>query len=151
MSNGEFVKLMKVQDYAAGGPPVDVTQQVRDRDPTAIPRILVRIEKTDAPSHVPQPKFYSIARTCTHRGCNILLGGAWGAADKPITYFTVDADGAVRAVIECPCHGTRFDLLTGKKLRDPEDGTARDLARFETKIDDVEGEPWVFIALQAQA
>jgi cytochrome b6-f complex iron-sulfur subunit len=38
--------------------------------------------------------------TCTHQGCTV----GWSAADK---------------LIECPCHGSRYDPTTGRPVRGP--------------------------------
>lgn len=37
--------------------------------------------------------------TCTHQGCTV--------------------DGVKEGVIECPCHGSRFDAVTGKPVQGP--------------------------------
>ena len=45
--------------------------------------------------------FYALDDTCTHRGCSLSQG-------------TADAQG-----VTCPCHGSKFDLKTGKVLHPP--------------------------------
>jgi nitrite reductase/ring-hydroxylating ferredoxin subunit len=147
MANDSYIQVMRVSDFKVGDSPIDITDIVRANDANAVPRILCRIEATDAPSADPKPKFFSIARTCAHRGCNILVGGPWGSAPKPLTYFTVEANDVVRAVIECPCHGTRYDLTNGQMVREPESGSASNLRRFETVIKRVNEEDHVFVAI----
>ncbi len=148
-ANG-YVKIMKVVDFAANEKPVDITDAVTAVKADAIPRILSRLETSDATVVNPRPVFASIARTCTHQRCNILVGGNWGVVDEPITYPTVGTDNSIRATIECPCHGTRFDLISGEVLRGPTSGSATDLAMFATKVEDVDGEPHVFVAIEPQ-
>ncbi len=43
-------------------------------------------------------KYYAIGDKCTHMGCSLSEG---------------DLEGTV---ITCPCHGTKFDITTGKVL-----------------------------------
>jgi 3-phenylpropionate/trans-cinnamate dioxygenase ferredoxin subunit len=47
-------------------------------------------------------KYYAIGDKCTHRGCK-LSGG------------TLKEDG----VVECPCHGSNFDVKTGNVVKGP--------------------------------
>jgi len=46
-------------------------------------------------------KFYAIGNTCTHRGCRLSEG-------------KVDGDQ-----VKCRCHGSVFDLRTGKVIHGP--------------------------------
>jgi len=46
--------------------------------------------------------FFAIGDVCTHRGCR-LSGG-----------FIVDKE-----IVECPCHGSQFNLITGAVVRGP--------------------------------
>ena len=142
MANGqsEYIPVIKVSDFKVGAPPMDVSETVGETHSEADERILARVETGNG------PRFYSIARTCTHQGCNILLGGPqWAIVDKPITFFLVGDDGAARAVIQCPCHGSRFDLLSGERLRGP--APPGRLNSFGTKIDQVNGEDFVFVSV----
>ena len=46
-------------------------------------------------------KYYAISNKCTHRGCSL-------------------SEGTVRGNnIECPCHGSVFDIRTGKAVNGP--------------------------------
>lgn len=47
-------------------------------------------------------KYYAIGDKCTHRGCK-LSGG------------TLKENG----VVECPCHGSNFDVKTGDVVKGP--------------------------------
>jgi nitrite reductase/ring-hydroxylating ferredoxin subunit len=47
-------------------------------------------------------KYYAIGDKCTHRGCK-LSGG------------TLKENG----VVECPCHGSSFDVKTGNVVKGP--------------------------------
>ncbi|MCK1564305.1 Rieske (2Fe-2S) protein [Bradyrhizobium sp. 173] len=152
MTNGiaGFVQTIKVNDLLPGDPPLDITDIIRQADSNATPRILARIElhKPDGEQPPPPPKFFSIARRCTHSGCNILKGSPnWATADRPIV-FSMLADGAVYPVIQCPCHGSRFDLTTGQRLLGPAP-PGGNLARFETRIEMVGDDSFVFVALAA--
>lgn len=142
-----FVQTIRVQDLKPGSPPLDITETVQLVRKDAIPRILVRIEvhKPDRVDPAPMPQFFSIARRCTHASCNILKGGAnWKRVDRPIVYAMLDAGRVDYAVIECPCHGSRFDLTTGERLLGP---AILSLPRFDVKIEPVDGEPHVFVAI----
>jgi Rieske Fe-S protein len=150
MTNGHagFAQTVRVRDLKPGDPPIDITDAVRQVHPNATPRILARIEvhKADGVEPAPPPKFFSIARRCTHSGCNILKGSPnWAIVDRPIVYSMLGADSVEYAVIECPCHGSRFDLTTGDRLLGP--APEGRLARFEVKIEPVNGEPFVFVAI----
>ena len=46
-------------------------------------------------------RFYAIGDTCTHRGCSLADG---------------DLDGTI---LQCACHGSRFDVTTGAVVRGP--------------------------------
>jgi Rieske Fe-S protein len=149
MTNGVpgFAQTIKVQDMKPGDPPVDITDAVRLVDANATPRILTRIEvnKVGGAEPAPPPKFFSIARRCTHSGCNILKGSPnWATVDRPIVFSMLGASGVAYAAIECPCHGSRFDLTTGQRLLGP---AATPLARFEVKIEPVNGDNFVFVAI----
>ena len=76
MSNGNqgFVPIIKVADFPAFAPPRDITEG----------RILTRLETANEPHGVGNetPQFYTIARECTHQGCDILLGG-WQDPCRP--------------------------------------------------------------------
>ena len=52
---------------------------------------------------------------CTHRQCNLTAGG--------------EIDGSV---IECECHGSRFDMKTGEVVEGP---AAAPIATFEVRED----------------
>jgi Rieske Fe-S protein len=150
MTNGltGFAQTVKVWDIKPGDPPIDITDAVRLVDPNAIPRILTRIEvnKEDGTAPPPPPKFFSIARRCTHSGCNILKGSpTWKEVDRPIVFSMLGPDGVHFAVIQCPCHGSRFDLTTGVRLLAP--APPGGLASFEVKIEPVNGEDFVFVAI----
>jgi 3-phenylpropionate/trans-cinnamate dioxygenase ferredoxin component len=59
--------------------------------------------------------FYAFDDTCTHQGCSLGQGELDGTA------------------IECPCHGSRFDVTTGSVLQGP----AQDpVETFEVKVED---------------
>ena len=45
--------------------------------------------------------FYAFGDTCTHQGCSLAEG---------------DLEGTI---VTCPCHGSQFDVTTGKVLRGP--------------------------------
>jgi len=47
-------------------------------------------------------KYYAISDECTHRGCR-LSGG------------TLKENG----IVECPCHGSNFDVKTGNVVKGP--------------------------------
>lgn len=47
-------------------------------------------------------RYYAIGDKCTHRGCK-LSGGA------------LEENG----VVECPCHGSKFDVKTGNVVKGP--------------------------------
>lgn len=47
-------------------------------------------------------KYYAIGDKCTHRGCKISGG-------------TLKENG----VVECPCHGSNFDVKTGNVVKGP--------------------------------
>jgi nitrite reductase/ring-hydroxylating ferredoxin subunit len=150
MTNGlpGFVQTIKVWDLKPGDPPIDITDTVRQVDPNALPRILTRIEihKADGAEPAPPGKFFSIARRCTHSGCNILKGNPnWATVERPIVFSMLDANGVHFAAIECPCHGSRFDLTTGERLLGP--APPGRLASFEVKIETVNGEDFVFVAI----
>jgi Rieske Fe-S protein len=89
-------------------------------------------------------------------GCNVLRGGpAWHESDIALKFTAEppETDQGVRyGVIECPCHGSRFDLLTGAVLRSP---AGSPLARFKTKVEMVgvgdAAEPHVFVAIDPEA
>lgn len=73
-------------------------------------------------AHV-EAQLFAVADECTHRGCSLADG-------------TVD-DRA--ATVECPCHGSVFDLETGE----PTEGPAADpVAVFQTRV--IDG--WVEVA-----
>src|SRR5215510_1434006 len=138
-----FAQTIKARDYKPGDPPLDITDLVRQVDANATPRILTRIEvnKLDAVEPAPAPKFFSIARRCTHSGCNILKGSPnWWTADRPIVFSMLGENGVAYAAIECPCHGSRFDLTNGQRLLGP---APTALARFEVRIQSVNGEDFV--------
>jgi Rieske Fe-S protein len=152
MTNGiaGFVQTIKVNDLLPGDPPLDITDIVHQTDGNATPRILARIEinKSDGVEPAPPPIFVSIARRCTHSGCNILKGSPnWATAERPIVFSMLAEGGAIHSVIQCPCHGSRFDLITGKRLLGP--APSGGLARFETKIVTVGADSFVFVALAA--
>ena len=44
---------------------------------------------------------YALDDTCTHQGCSISEG---------------DLDGTI---VECPCHGGRYDVMTGEVISGP--------------------------------
>jgi len=57
---------------------------------------------------------YAFDDTCTHQGCSLAQG---------------ELDGTV---VECPCHGSQFDVTTGSVLRGP----AQDpVETFEVKVE----------------
>ena len=150
MTNGTtgFVQTVKVQDFLPGAPPIDITDAVRAVDPNATPRILTRIDvhKADGVEPAPPAKFFSIARRCTHSGCNILKGNPnWATVDRPIVFSMLGDNGIDYAVIECPCHGSRFELTTGERLLGP--APPGRLARFEVKIERVGNDDFVFVAI----
>jgi nitrite reductase/ring-hydroxylating ferredoxin subunit len=145
---GAFAQTIKVRDLKPGDPPIDITDIVRQIDSNAIPRILTRMEvsKPDGVEPPPPARFFSIARRCTHSGCNILKGGAnWATVERPIVFSMLGTGGVEYAAIECPCHGSRFDLVTGERLLGP--APPGRLARFETKVEFVDGEAYVFVAI----
>jgi Rieske Fe-S protein len=147
MADTVFAPTVRVQDFRIGDAPIDVTDAVRLVDPNATPRILSRLEvhKPDGEEPAPPPKFFSVARRCTHSGCNILKGNpTWATVDRPIVFSMIGANGVDHAAIECPCHGSRFDLTTGDRLLGP---ALAPLARFETKVEAVNGEDFVFVAI----
>lgn len=149
MTDPVFVKTVKVDALNPGDPPIDITGIVQAVDPNALARILTRIEVYDVGGAEVPPRFFSVARRCAHTGCNILKGSEeWNEVDRPIVFSMFGADGIDYAVIQCPCHGSRFDLTNGRKLFGP---ATKNLARFETKIESVEGENWVFVALTPAA
>ena len=45
--------------------------------------------------------FYAFGDTCRHQGCSLAEG---------------DLEGTI---VTCPCHGSQFDVTTGKVLRGP--------------------------------
>jgi nitrite reductase/ring-hydroxylating ferredoxin subunit len=47
-------------------------------------------------------KYYAIGNKCTHRGCK-LSGGTLKGSD----------------IVECPCHGSNFDVKTGNVVKGP--------------------------------
>lgn len=47
-------------------------------------------------------KYYAIGDKCTHRGCKLSSGTLKGSG-----------------VVECPCHGSSFDVKTGYVVRGP--------------------------------
>jgi len=58
--------------------------------------------------------FYAFDDTCTHQGCSLGQGELDGTA------------------VECPCHGSQFDVTTGSVLRGP----AQDpVETFEAKVE----------------
>jgi Rieske Fe-S protein len=151
LSDPVFVQIMKVAAMRPGAAPIDITAKVKAVDPNAVPRILSRIEvhKTDSVEPAPSPRFFSIAKACTHEGCDLLKGSPeWTTSTRPIVFSMFGANGIDYAVIECPCHGSRFDLTNGDRLLGP---AAQNLARFETKIEKADGEDWVFVALAPAA
>ncbi|MCP3392010.1 Rieske (2Fe-2S) protein [Bradyrhizobium sp. CCGB12] len=148
-----FVQTIKVNDFLPGDPPIDITDIVRQADSGATPRILARLEtdKPDGEQPPSLPKFFSIARRCTHAGCNILKGSPnWATADRPIVFSMLGEGATVYPVIQCPCHGSRFDLTSGKRLLGPAPPGAN-LAQFETRIETVGEDAYVFVALAATA
>ena len=54
----------------------------------------------------------AFSATCTHMGCTVAPAGR---------------------LLQCPCHGSRYDLATGKVLRGP---APRALSRIPVKVDD---------------
>ena len=46
-------------------------------------------------------RFYAFDDTCTHEGCSLATGRLEGT------------------VVQCPCHGSRFDVGTGAVMRGP--------------------------------
>ena len=146
----EFVRVIAVGDLKPGAPPIDVTTQVRAVRPNAIARILTRLEDKDTNEAPGTPRFFSIARTCSHAGCDILRGGTWGFADTPKFYDVITQEGTVHAVIECPCHGSRFNVTNGMVLRKASPTTG-DIAQFQTKVEkDESGELSVFVAIDPE-
>lgn len=148
MTDAGFVRTIKVNDLLPGDAPIDITDMVRQVDSNATPRILTRIEvsKPDGIEPAPPPKFFSIARRCTHAGCNILKGSPdWATADRPWVFSMLVDDTVHYAVIQCPCHGSRFDLVTGERLLGP--APPGRLARFETRIEWVDDVSYVTVAI----
>ncbi len=60
-------------------------------------------------------ELYAIGNVCTHAGCS--LSDGW----------------LEEAIVECACHGSRFDLTTGQPVRGP---ASRPEPTYEVKIDD---------------
>jgi len=58
---------------------------------------------------------YAFDDTCTHMGCSLAQG---------------ELDGTS---IECPCHGSRFDVTTGSVLHGP---ATDPVETFEAKVED---------------
>ena len=58
---------------------------------------------------------YAIGGTCTHRGCKL-------------------SDGELKenGIVECPCHGSNFDLKTGNVVKGP---AAKPEPAFQVKVD----------------
>ena len=46
-------------------------------------------------------RFYAFGDTCTHEGCSLATGRLEGT------------------IVQCPCHGSRFDIGTGAVVRGP--------------------------------
>ena len=46
-------------------------------------------------------KYYAIGNKCTHRGCNLSEGTLKNGS------------------VQCPCHGSVFDVKTGKNIKSP--------------------------------
>ena len=89
-----------------GDAPIDITAQVRLLEPEASPRMLTRVP--DAPTG-----FACVSSICTHQGCDLLRGSAaWGTVDEPIFDST-------SWILTCPCHGSRFDVRTGRVVEGP--------------------------------
>ena len=60
---------------------------------------MVRVEASGEPIclvHAPDDKFYAIADTCTHEEYSLCEGELWEMS------------------VECPRHGSRFDVRTGQ-------------------------------------
>ncbi|HEU4673254.1 MAG TPA: non-heme iron oxygenase ferredoxin subunit [Candidatus Limnocylindrales bacterium] len=55
-------------------------------------------------------RLYAFDDTCTHRGCSLAEG---------------ELDGTV---VTCACHGSQFDVTTGKVLRGPAERPVRSFA-----------------------
>ena len=60
-------------------------------------------------------KFYAIGNVCTHRGCPLSDGWLEGN------------------VLECSCHGSRFDVTTGLVVRGP---AMKSESIYEVKLED---------------
>jgi 3-phenylpropionate/trans-cinnamate dioxygenase ferredoxin subunit len=60
-------------------------------------------------------KHYAIGNKCTHRGCKLSAG-------------TLKENG----VVECPCHGSNFDLKTGNVVKGP---AAKPEPAFQVKVE----------------
>jgi nitrite reductase/ring-hydroxylating ferredoxin subunit len=60
-------------------------------------------------------KYYAIGNKCTHMGCNL-------------------SDGSLKegGIVRCPCHGSNFDLKTGKAVIGPAKNPE---PTFEVKIE----------------
>lgn len=59
-------------------------------------------------------KHYAIGNICTHTGCRL-------------------SDGMIKAEsIECPCHGSVFDIKTGKALKGP---AKKPEKKFKVKVE----------------
>ena len=60
-------------------------------------------------------KYYAIGNICTHRGCKLSNGALNGD------------------VVQCGCHGSRFDVKTGKVVGGP---AARPEPSYEVQVKD---------------
>jgi 3-phenylpropionate/trans-cinnamate dioxygenase ferredoxin component len=61
-----------------------------------------------------ESKHYALENKCTHMGCSL-------------------SDGTIKnGRIECPCHGSIFDIKTGKVLKGP---ASKSVAMFKVKVE----------------
>jgi 3-phenylpropionate/trans-cinnamate dioxygenase ferredoxin subunit len=73
-------------------------------------------------------QLFALADTCTHEGCSLAEGDL---SDKDLA-------------VECPCHGSVFDLATGEPLEGP---AADPVSVFVVKEED----GWIEVAPQEPA
>jgi len=74
----------------------------------------VKVENIDVLIANLDGKIVALSNICTHAGCRLSGGTLTGT------------------IAECPCHGSRFDLLTGEVRDGP---TARPLRKYEVLIE----------------
>jgi cytochrome b6-f complex iron-sulfur subunit len=114
-------KIDTVAALSTATTPIDITNKVRQNAPDAPSLVLLAAQDANG-----KAAFHVCSSVCTHEGCHILFGGVWGTSPTPIF-------DEVTKVNTCPCHGSRFNLVTGEVVHGP---AQRGLKTYPTSIAD---------------